>query len=185
MDVFTAVPGTILELGKTGTNKTRAWRFPVKSWMEEYPDGLVSVLHKRPGDDTAAPVSLSEIDGEYIYWTVSSADVATAGNGLCVLVLTDTGGVVAKTMTYDTHITEALGGTGTTPPDPQAGWVDQVLDAAQDVLDAAAEVAGYAEGLMGAARVYVGEDEPEDENFDVWIDPNGGPNVTEANGVSF
>ena len=173
MDIFTAVPGTILELGKIGTNETRAWRFPVKAWLEDYPDGVVSVLHQRSGDAQAYPVSLSEIDGEYIYWTITSADVADLGYGVCELVLMDTDDHVAKSIRYRTRTEDSLTNSGTTPPDPEESWVESVLAAATTAVTAknaaqaaqtAAETAqGKAEDAQEAAEIAQGKAEDAQE----------------------
>ena len=162
MDIFTAVPGTILELGKTGTNETRAWRFPVKAWLEDYPDGVVSVLHQRPGDAQAYPVSLSEIDGEYVYWTITSTDVNARGFGVCELVMMDTDDHVAKSILYRTHTEDSLTNSGTTPPDPEESWVESVLAAATTAVTAKndAETAqGKAEDAQEAAEIAQGKAE--------------------------
>ena len=160
MDIFPAVPGTILELGKKGTNKTRAWRFDVRKWVEEYPAGQVYVLHQQYGLSGPTPVSYTEMqDDGFIDWIIGSGDVSVVGKGLCELVMVDSNGERAKTATWVTNTTATICPDGddppldVDPPDPVQGWVEDVLDAATDIYTIRSDSEAWAVGKRNGVDV--------------------------------
>lgn len=132
MEIICAGSLTVLELGKRGSNQTRAIRFDIAEWMADYPDGSVHILHKRPGEETPLPVSNTEKTDTYIDWVIEQADVANEGYGECELVMMDTISHTAKSVTYMTHIGTPISSSDETVPEPHQGWVDSVLQAATD-----------------------------------------------------
>lgn len=155
MEIICAGSLTVLELGKRGSNQTRAIRFDIAEWMADYPDGSVHILHKRPGEETPLPVSNTEKTDTYIDWVIEQADVANEGYGECELVMMDTISHTAKSVTYMTHIGTPISSSDETVPEPHQGWVDSVLQAATDAeaaKNAAVDAQTAAETAQAAAE---------------------------------
>lgn len=130
MDQIVAGCGVLL-LGRQGENQVTEVVFPIGEWQERYGNGTVSLVHRRPGDGRTYPVAVT-VEGDTARWVVSSADTACVGNdGACELSYL-TGDTVDKSHIWTTAVDESLGG-GPTPPEPEQGWVDQVLEAADQV----------------------------------------------------
>lgn len=151
MQIYPVVPGMILELGKFGTNITRAFRFDIKQWQTDYPNGYAHILHKRPDMSAPAPVANTETGDGYIDWIVSSGDVAVVGEGEAEVVLMVADEEVAKSGTFVTVISESLTPVDADPPDPYQGWVEQVLNAATGVQTSAVAAAASATAAAGSA----------------------------------
>ena len=133
-------------IGRLGENEHRCIAFrDSAAVLQMYPSAAVTVLHQRPGDPAAYPVGSQyvTVDGGAVKWMVQSGDLSTAGCGQCELIFTQ-GGIVAKTMIYETEILPALDGAGE-PPEPWESWV-------QEVTDAAEAAQGYAEQAQEAAE---------------------------------
>jgi len=190
----------VIQLGRLGENEARIIRFPLEDVKKEYPNATFTLLNKRPGDPAGYPVIGVQIDGDYLLWTVQSADVAHRGNGECELIACQDN-VIVKSYIYTTFTDNALDGSGN-PPEPWESWVQQVKEEA-DRAEAAAELlehpgaeattlnpgdpasASYSEGTFsfgipkgdkgetGESGVYYGEETPTDPKVNVWIDPNG------------
>lgn len=135
METIIANSAQIL-LGKQGENDARKIQFDISRLVGLFGAGTVQLLHRRPGDETPYPVPITRA-GAMVTWTVSSADTASAGTGQAELQYF-VGNTLAKSETYYTIITASLGAAGSTPPEPQAGWVSQVLQAGIDATEAAA-----------------------------------------------
>lgn len=161
MDIYEARPGNIIELGKRGTHLTRTWKFDVRKWFEDYPTYNVYVLHQRTDMSSPTPVSYFETRDGYTYWLISSGDVAVKGYGKLELVMLDGEGKRAKSETWFTYTEDTICPIGddppldVDPPEPQQGWVEDVLDAADQAVRAkeAAETArGKAEDAQQKAE---------------------------------
>ena len=119
-------------IGRLGENEHRTIRFwESAEVLAMYPEASVTVLHKRPGDAAAYPVAPGyvEIQDGIVCWTIQSGDLAKVGRGKAELVFTN-GGVIAKTMIYDTMIDQALDGAGD-PPEPWESWIEEVVEAGE------------------------------------------------------
>ena len=120
-------------IGRLGENEHRCIAFRESAAvLEMYPSAVVAVLHQRPGDPEAYPVSgqYVAIEDGVVKWTIQSGDLNATGCGQCELVFSQ-GGIVAKTMIYQTEILPALDGAGT-PPEPWESWVQEVNETADD-----------------------------------------------------
>jgi hypothetical protein len=129
----TVVCGRIA-LGIQGEHHARKVSFAeTQLWKERFGEGRFELLHKRNGDDVPYPITL-KIDDDVPYWYVTASDTAVAGVGKCELryIVND---VVIKSCTFITDVDASLG-EGTEAPDPYKAWVDEVLEAAEDVKDA-------------------------------------------------
>jgi hypothetical protein len=175
-------------LGKQGENLARVVYFDeLEQWKTIFGEGKCELLHQRNGDSTPYPVVL-EIENNKICWKITSADTAIVGEGKCELRYS-VNGVIVKSKTWVTSVLPSLGDDLAEPPEPQKAWVDQVLNAAEEVKDATtrqpmigenknwfvwnAETQEYvdtgvlAEGLQGAAGKDAVTDQthnPESEN---------------------
>ena len=129
----TVVCGRIA-LGIQGEHHARKVSFAeTQLWKERFGEGRFELLHKRNGDDVPYPITLT-IDDDVPYWYVTASDTAVAGVGKCELryIVND---VVIKSCTFITDVDASLG-EGTEAPEPYKAWVDEVLEAAEDVKDA-------------------------------------------------
>lgn len=137
---ITALKGMPAAIGYIGENEHRVVVFPeAAEILAMYPGASVTVMHMRPGDRDAYPVSPQyiEVANGVVKWTIQSGDLARQGNGKCEVIIS-CGDVVAKTMIYKTVISPAIGG-GEAPPDPWTGWTENVRDSADLAR-------GYADG---------------------------------------
>lgn len=126
----------VLHLGKQGENRAAGVVFhEPREWAQLFGDGHAQLLNQRPGETSVYPVALEE-HSNGVLWVVTAADTEIHGSGKCELrYLVDD--VVVKSKTYSTRIQESVGGEETAPPEPQQGWVDQVLQAGAAVQTAA------------------------------------------------
>lgn len=124
-----------INLGKQGETNVRQVQLDVSRLVTLFGPGTVQLLHRRPGDVTPYPVALTRT-GDVVTWTVTAADTAYSGEGQAELQYF-AGDSLAKSETYTTTITASQGDAGPTPPEPQAGWVTQVLQAGTDAAEAA------------------------------------------------
>lgn len=125
-----AEPNGWTQLGRLGENEYRTVCFDeALDVFEQVPNATVTVLHQRPGDPAAYPVAPEFVtaEDEIVYWQIQNGDLARAGTGRCELVFTS-GGVVAKSLIYNTRILPALDGSGD-PPAPWVSWVQEVVTA--------------------------------------------------------
>lgn len=130
----TVVCGRIA-LGIQGEHHARKVSFAeTQLWKERFGEGRFELLHKRNGDDVPYPITLT-IDDDVPYWYVTASDTAVAGVGKCELryIVND---VVIKSCTFITDVDASLGEGTAEAPDPYKAWVDEVLEAAEDVKDA-------------------------------------------------
>lgn len=143
--------GEVLFLGREGENKARRITFNLRSWRNQYGPGTAVLLAQRPGEKQPYPVALDET--EYgVSWTVTAADVAIPGRyGKCELQyrVNDT---IVKSDTWQTLVLEALGKAGETPPEPEQGWVDEVLQAGVEAQEAAKDASERAKDAGQAAQ---------------------------------
>ena len=126
---------SVINLGKQGETNVRQVQLDVSRLVTLFGPGTVQLLHRRPGDVTPYPVALTR-SGDVVTWTVTAADTAYSGEGQAELQYF-AGDALAKSETYATTITASQGDAGATPPEPQAGWVTQVLQAGTDAAEAA------------------------------------------------
>ena len=113
-----------INIGRVGENDAVRviWPNVLPMWEKIYGAGTVSLVVRRPQDDTPYPAVCAIQDGE-IYWDISAADVAKVGIGECELIYT-VDDVIAKSRTWATRIFQSLSGDGTMEPpeDPAKAW---------------------------------------------------------------
>lgn len=188
-----AAPNKWLELGRVGENGYRRIVFPIKEWLDEYPDAEVGLLNQRPGDTAAYPVYETEADGEYLYWTVMSSALNERGRGKCELRLTKDD-VIVKSAIYQTRIDAALDESGEAP-EPWESWVSEVTGAATSAAESMVSAKGYAEEAAQSAETAVekanaaaasaeaaAESAQAAADFSFYIDENGFMHVAYGGG---
>lgn len=126
-----ATLGKDIRLGRRGESHARCVMFDVSEWQSLYGEGAVHLLHQRNGDESPYPCQIS-VDGGCVCWVVTGADVAVAGKGRAELQY-HVGDTCVKSDIYNTNTVRSMSDAGEVPPEPQQGWVAQVLDAADGV----------------------------------------------------
>ena len=151
-----------LSIGRHGENLARQVVFDVSDWEAEYGHGVVELIAQRPGDEKPYPVAVKR-DGTQVIWNITSVDSAIVTHehpGKCELRYY-VGEVLAKSKTWRLWVDQAMDTPSeTAPPDPEKGWVDQIIavgaaakasaDAAKADADRAATLA--AEVAVNAAQ---------------------------------
>lgn len=131
---------TAISLGRQGENEARQIVFDLSGWMREYGDGSAELIHHLSGASAPYPVAAIR-DGSRLVWTVSNSDTAEASStdpiGHCELRWR-VDSVLVKSRIWPTWVTPALPTpSGTAPPAPEQGWVEQVLEAAAAAVTSA------------------------------------------------
>ena len=123
-----ARPGTPALIGKVGENGHMAVRFrDSAAVLNMYPDADVYVLHQKPGAAAAYRVDdlYVSVENGIVCWCITAGDTETAGRGKCEIVFSR-GGVIAKSMIYETLILPALE-DGAEPPEAPLPWNQDVV----------------------------------------------------------
>lgn len=141
---------SIIEIGRIGENLHRRICFNVSEFLAMYPDATFYLLHQRPNDSAAYPVSNVAVDGNDLYWLVDNSDLASKGQGRCELIVMD-GDVIAKSIIYLTHILPALDDSGEVPS-PWESWLEQFHEYAQEASGAATSALESAQSATGSAQ---------------------------------
>lgn len=144
-----------LHLGRHGENIARQIVFDVSDWESEYGAGSVELIAQRPGDEAPYPVAIKRED-TFALWDLTSSDTAVAGSyGRCELRYS-VGDVLVKSRIWRTWVDSAMDTPSeTAPPEPEKGWVDQVVAvgaAAKASADAAAQSAADAQNAKTGAE---------------------------------
>lgn len=153
-----------ITLGRQGENLAREVVFDLSEWIEKYGPGVAELIYQRPGDTAPYPVAAVR-EGDTLLWTPTATDTAqestvSTGSGHCELHWY-VGDLLAKSQVWRVWVDEAMDTPSeTAPPEPEKGWVDQVVavgvaakasaDAAKADADLAATIA--AEVAANAAK---------------------------------
>ena len=158
---------TSLALGRQGENLARQVVFDLSAWKSEYGPGSVELIAQRPGDETPYPVVTTR-DGDSVVWSVTAADTLYPGDsGRCELRYY-VGETLAKSRIWGTYVAIAMGTPSeTTPPEPEKGWVDKVLEAGISA-EAAADRAEAA--IVNAPKIQNGTWWTFDQDTQVYVD---------------
>lgn len=147
-----------INLGYYAENEATQVIFDISSLIDLFGSGSAVLLHKRATDTNAYPVTVDQ-EGGTVTWTVTNIDTNVVGYGKCELYyyVDET---LAKTIVFSTYVTEDIGTTGSTPPDPYETWVEtltelgaETLQNAQDAAQSASDAEGYAEAAEAAAQM--------------------------------
>ena len=140
-------------IGRRGENGVTQVTLDFSTWLSDFGPGAISLLVRRFGDSASYPVLL-DVDGADAVWTVSATDTDSAGLGAAEYVYT-VGQTVKKSAVFPIQVLADIGQPRTTPPDPYISWIEQLLQAAAEVLEtqaAAEQAAADAEAAAGAAE---------------------------------
>ena len=119
-----------LPLGKAGENLAREIVFDIDRWVSVFGPGTVTLIHQRQTDTGPYPCEVA-VDGSIVKWAVTATDTAKPGEGRCELSYR-VGSAVVKSETWRTFVGQSLGDPGDAPP-PGQGWLDQTLQAIEEV----------------------------------------------------
>jgi len=147
MITIKCTPNGTLVLGFAGENVHRRVEFDVASWLLLYPDAAFTVLHKAPGTDAAYPAMDVELEGNKLYWNLTSGDLSASGSGEVQYVVRSGEEIVGKSVAWKTYTQRALDGSAT-PPDSWTGWQEKFLG----LRDEAVEAASAAQDAQEAAE---------------------------------
>ena len=149
-----------IPLGRQGENLARQILFDVSGWESEYGPGSVELIAQRPGDEAPYAVVTTR-GGDSVVWHVTAADTLYPGDsGRCELRYY-VGETLAKSRIWGTYVARAMDTPSeTTPPEPEKGWVDKVLEAgtsAKEAAERAEEAAKKAESAVPAGSLSIGD----------------------------
>lgn len=165
---------TTISLGRQGENLARQVVFDLSDWLSGYGDGVAELIYQRPADKNPYPVAAIR-EGGTLVWNVSGLDTAAASSlrnsGHCELRWY-MGDVLVKSQMWRTWVEPAMDTpSDTAPPDPEQGWVDQVLATGSAVQQAAAVAskaqveAKQAQKKVEAAVIHA----PKVQNGNWWV----------------
>ena len=143
-----------IDLGRQGENLARTIEIDVSSLLAQWPEAAISLLVKRKHDADPYVANTKVRDG-VLYWPITAADTASAGDGKVELRAV-CGEVLAKSATGSTRVTASLTGNETEPPEAAQGWVDQVLEAEASVKESTRQAENAAERAEQAAETLGG-----------------------------
>ena len=149
LDVI-ASPSSVNVLGRLGENEHRRMLFDISEYVKQYPGASFGLLNRRPGDDAAYPVPRTQVNENYLYWTVTSADLTKNGAGYCEFIVTFDG-VIAKSVIYMTEVLTALDGSGEAP-EPWASWQSWFLEMAEQASSSASYASESASNAASSAQ---------------------------------
>lgn len=142
-----------IPLGYAGENISRTVVFDISHWVEQYGEGSVLLLAKRPGDDGPYP-AVTYREENQILWPVREEDLYSGGYGEAQLSYTVGGEVVARSPVYRTTTRSSIE-DGKPADNPEKSWVAAVTEAVAQVESSASEAAASAgeakESAEGAA----------------------------------
>lgn len=86
-----------LDLGIQGEHNATVIRIDCNSWLQQFPNGTISLYHKRKGDEEPG-VTGASFDSKtgILSWSVTDTDTYYAGEGMATIQLMDAGIVKKK-----------------------------------------------------------------------------------------
>lgn len=126
VDDFYSYDSNILILGKQGENHSRKITFNLTQWQEEFGEGVLSLLVRRPSELSSYPVVL-DMQDDLAIWNISNIDTAIFGKGLAELCYTYGNNQLAKSVTFGTVIYPTISSTEQPVPDPYESWVETLV----------------------------------------------------------
>ena len=133
----------LIYLGRQGENLARTVEIDVGAMLDAYPGASIGLVFQRAGE-TELYIGATTLSDTVLSWPISAAVTANAGRGK-IEVRAMLGDVLAKSVTASTQVDVSLSGAGSTPPDPEDDWIDDVLQAASEAKQSAASAADSAQ----------------------------------------
>ena len=113
-----------LYLGCQGENLAKTIQIDMSDWLVEYPSGVVSIWHKRNGDDTPEPTGATmNRDTGILSWSPTSTDTYVSGEGMAEVRLTESN-IIKKSRKIITGVSKSV--TGADGEDLGSGWQDYI-----------------------------------------------------------
>lgn len=137
-----------LDLGVQGENLEQNITIDISPWLVEFPNGSVTIWHRRNGDEVPTPTG-AEMDREAgtLSWSPTSTDTYSAGIGAAEIRLTENN-VVKKSRIIQTNVAPSVTVSGATIDSNWPAYIGAV-----DTIRAAAVVAAEdAETAQAAAE---------------------------------
>jgi len=132
-----------LQIGVQGENIARKIEIDMTKWVQELEADNVSgysfnVIFRPYNDPNKYPmVTTYNSTNKILTWKIGSAATQTPGVGYTeVRAQEATSGLVKKTRIIPTSVEESVSGNETDPPEVQAGWVTNVLNAGTAAVNA-------------------------------------------------
>lgn len=133
----------LIYLGRQGENLARTVEIDVGAMLDAYPGASIGLVFQRAGE-TELYIGATSLEDNILSWPITAAVTANAGRGK-IEVRAMLGDVLAKSVTAPTQVDVSLSGAGSTPPDPEEDWIDDVLQAASEAKQSAASAADSAQ----------------------------------------
>lgn len=147
---YDVTKGGYILLGRCGENLARAVEIDVSEYLKEYPGAVMTLLHRRHGENGIYPVATELRDG-CLVWQPTSADTAIVGDGKAEVRVT-VNGVLAKSKILSTMVDKSLTGQETEAPEPGMDWVDKITTAVGNVQNMKAEAESVVYGEPATAE---------------------------------
>lgn len=134
-----------IHLGIQGENLAREIPIDVSAWLIDFPNGSISIWHKRNGDSEPGPTGAT-LDREkgILTWSPTNTDTYYDGEGSAEVRLTEDG-VIKKTREIKTDVSPAVTLAGTTQGSDWQSYINAVEEIKDEAVAAAADAAEAAE----------------------------------------
>lgn len=144
IDVRSGTSGTI-NIGRQGENAVKTITFDYSVFVEEFGDGVLTLVVQRRKDDEPYPVLLETEDNKAT-WTVTSTDTAYKGTGKIQLsyVVDEQ---IKKSVIYKIKIEPSVIAETEEPPEPIKTYLDQMIEIGSQVQSDAEDVREIASDL--------------------------------------
>ena len=144
-----------LYLGIQGENLAQTIEIDASAWLVDYPNGTISIWHKRNGDTVPGPTgAMLDRETGILSWSPTNTDTYVFGEGEADIRLTE-GSVIKKSRKVITGVSPAVTGSGT---QLGSGWQDYINEvegyknAAENALEDAEAARDAAENAQEAAE---------------------------------
>ena len=141
-----------LQLGKQGENKSTKFLFDVSDWLEKYPGCTITLVNRRPNENSSYPCVLTTEEDGRRGWVINSADLAIDGKGECELKCTLVDMIEKDKRTWKTKVKKSLSGDGDAPA-PWESLMDDIEALVGDAQDAAEDAEEAKEAAEEAASI--------------------------------
>lgn len=115
---------------QTENNRTSVY-FDLSDILEEFPGGLATLVIQRPFESIAYPAASTEMEGNYLVWTISAFELEKSGV-LSANVIYAVDETVVKTKKFKFEVEESIINFGEEPPEWE-DFVNNLLIAAGQV----------------------------------------------------
>lgn len=112
----------VIKLGRRAETNVTQVTFDLSDLITEFGDGTATLMVKRPTDTIVYPAEIQRNDNALV-WIITDVDTAISGQGACELFWY-VGEALAKTVVYQTYVSNDIGGDIGEPPDPYESWIE-------------------------------------------------------------